>query len=232
MQAGLYQSAAAMDALSKNLDVVAYNLANISTTGFKRRIVAHEGFTKALAAGHARLTIPRHRDSIDFSQGVLANTGNPLDLAIAGPGFFRVDTNQGPRYMRSGTFVPTTDGGLVNLAGDRLAMRGRLSNLDGAITIDGEGQISQNGADTGARIPMVQFDDLTQLRPDRSGTFIGNPGLEKPGTGVLKSGTLEQSNSSSVDALIGLVTLTRAFESSSRALRTVDESIQRTTTAP
>lgn len=231
MEVGLYQSAASMDVLQRHLDALAFNLANTSTTGFKRVVVTNDSFAKSMGIGANKTTMPRHRESIDFSQGILTPTGNPLDFGVFGRGFLKVETARGPRYMRSGTLVPTADGGLSTATGEKVAMRGSLSNTQAPLAIEPSGEISQNGVSTGAKIELVDFENLDALKMESGGLFKGNPNFEKPATGAIRPGHLEQSNTSAVDALVGLVTVSRAFESSSRALHTVGETIQRTTTA-
>lgn len=231
MEVGLYHSAAALQALSRDIDVVAHNLANVSTTGFKRHLTVHESFSRSMQIAGQRFAVPKHRELIDFSPGPVVTTGNPNDLAVAGRGFFRLETPGGPRYARSLTIVPGPDGTLTTPTGERLATSGSLPHGDVPITVDGQGIVSQNGADTGLRIRLVDFDDFSRLRPAGQGSFSGDPALERPSAATIRQGALEQSNSSTVDALVSLVTLTRAFESSSRAMRTMDESVQRATTA-
>lgn len=231
MQIGLYHSAATLDVLSRQLDTLAYNLANVSTTGFKRQVVSQETFTHSLSRAGGAPPVPRLRISVDHSQGVLTPTGNPLDLAIEGKGFFKVETARGIRYLRSAPFSPTQDGRIATTAGDRLVMSGSPGELTAPIGIDRSGEVSSGGVTTGARIPIVEFDDPSQLRPEGGGLFAGNAALEKPATGEIRSGMLEQSNATPVEALVGLVALSRAFESSSRAMKSIGETLQRTTTA-
>jgi flagellar basal body rod protein FlgG len=232
MQVGLYQSAASMDAVSKQLDVLAYNLANVSTPGFKRRVSSQESFTRALSGARGAHAQPRVRTAIDHSQGSLSPTGNPLDLAIEGRGFFKVETPRGARYLRSATFNPTPDGDLVTLAGEKLVVTGGIGLVKGTLAVGGGGEITQDGVATGAQIRLVDFDNLDALRPDSGARFSADPSLEKPANGEIRSGCLEQSNGSTVEALVGLVALSRAFESSSRAMKTLGETLQRTTTVP
>ena len=115
------------EALQRSMDIVANNVANSSTTGFKREGIMFDTL----------LSRPKSDESIDFvvdratyrdaSSGPVTMTGNPLDLAIQGPGYFPVQTPEGTRYTRAGTFQLNTDGVIVDMAGDPLLGQGGQS---------------------------------------------------------------------------------------------------------
>jgi len=228
MDTGLYEGAAAMSALTRVQDTLAFNLAHTSTVGFKRRVAALGEFQKQLqvATGPA-MPMPRPYETLDFSSGSLAPTGNPLDLAIEGPSFFKVETPGGIRYTRGGTFARGIDGSLVNGAGDRLVIDGSLDPRK-PVTFDPDGNVFQD-ADRVGRIPMVDIADVRRLVPEGNFRYRGAPSLERAGTSHLRSGHLEQSNTSPVESLVALITVQRAFESATRAVHTIDEALQKTT---
>lgn len=231
MQIGLYESAASLQAMNNSLDTVANNLSHIGTPSYKKRVPVMGSFSEQLQiAGHS-LPIPMSKEVIDYSPGSLTPTGNSYDLAISGRGFFRVETPQGTRYTRGGSFFPSADGSITNSGGDRLYIEGGSLVASESIRVDESGNISQNGRVTGARIPTYDFDDLSQLIPENGGRYKIDPTLAKAAPGVIQAGYLEQSNLSSVDALVGLVSLNRSFEAATRAMHTLDDTMQRAATA-
>jgi flagellar basal body rod protein FlgG len=231
MTAGLYESAASINAATRSLDTLAFNLAHTATPAFKRRMSTIESFSRQLQIAGQSVPIPIARETIDFSPGTLTPTGNTLDFAISGRGFFKIDTPKGIRYTRGGSFFPTSDGSFSDANGGRLLIQGAVPKPGDPLKIDSNGEIFQGGKATGARIPVFDFDNLELLVPESGGRYRIDPSLEKPGTGSVQSGYLEQSNVTSVDALVGLVTLNRTFEASTRAIHTLDEATQRTTNA-
>lgn len=230
MQVGLYESAASLQAMNNSLDTLASNLAHAATPGYKRRMSAIGSFSQQLQIAGHKVPIPMAKEAIDFTPGSLTPTGNVYDLAISGRGFFRVETAQGPRFTRGGSFFPNSDGSIKNNSGDRLFVEGGSVSPNDPIKVDENGNISQNGKPTGARILTFDFDNLSQLTPESAGRYKIDPNLAKPSAAVIQSGYLEQSNLSAVDALVGLVTLNRSFESATKAMHTLDETLQRATT--
>ncbi|MBI3818677.1 MAG: flagellar hook basal-body protein [Planctomycetes bacterium] len=231
MQIGLYESAASLQAMNKSLDTIASNLAHIGTPAYKGRISVIGSFSQQLQIAGSQIPIPAAREFIDFKQGPLIPTGNSYDLAINGRGFFRVETPNGPRYTRGGSFFPNPDGTIMNQGGDRLMLNGGALNANEPIKVDDSGNISQNGKSTGARLQVYDFDDYGPLVPENGGNYRIDPSQAKPSTAQVQAGYLEQSNLSAVDALVGLVSVNRSFESATRAMHTLDETMQRVTTA-
>jgi len=236
MQTGLYQSASSLSALSQVQDTLAFNLAQSSTVAYKRRALTMGTFAQQLNMAGAQVSLPQPIERIDYSQGTLMPTGNVLDLAIQNPidgkssGFFKLNTPNGPRYTRGGTFSITTDGSLVNMNGDKLVMSGPIPDINSPISIDENGSISQNGRATGIKITMVDFPDLQRVVPEGAFRYYADPGNERASLATIRSGYLERSNADPVDQLVQLITIHRSFESSTRAMRTLDEALQRTTT--
>ncbi|MFN0207341.1 MAG: flagellar hook-basal body protein [Planctomycetota bacterium] len=231
MQVGLYESAASIQAYSRSLDTLSFNLSHTATPRFKRRISTMEAFSMELQIAGNKVPIPTTRESVDFAPGALIPTGNELDLAISGKGFYKIETPEGIRYTRGGSFFQGPDGTIKNSQGERLLINGAVPKPGDPISINSSGEVSQANNPTGAKIPIYDFADYTQLVPEAGGRFNIDPSLEGPATGTITPGFVEQSNMSSVDALVGLVSLNRSFESSTRAMKTLDEIMQRTTTA-
>src|SRR4030066_1024522 len=131
------QVSTSIDALTKEFNIIAHNLAKVSTVGFKRRCHA---FSKSLEAQDAETYSPGTIDLnsiFDFSQGSIVETGRPLDFALHGKGFFVIETPEGPLYTRNGTFQTNQNRQIVDSQGHIVAGQA------GPITIPGNVGISQ-----------------------------------------------------------------------------------------
>src|SRR5579862_3475576 len=170
MDSGFYAACTALMARSQALDTVANNLANTSTHGYRAH---HDIFSSVLARasmGHLsniNQAINNYGilggSQLDLSQGNLERTGNDLDLAIEGKGFFVVQTAAGQVYTRNGNFHVSTTGQLVTSEGDAvLGQQGPIPIVGGPVSISADGTISINGAVAGS-IKMVEFPTGTQL---------------------------------------------------------------------
>src|SRR5580658_1965470 len=157
MDSGLYAASTALASRTQALDTIANNLANASTPGFRAE---HNVFSAVLASTGAGSGTALNQamnnygilsgTTLDRSQGSLQKTGNSLDLAIQGPGFFVVQTASGPMYTRNGGFQVSTTGQLTTAAGDPvMGDQGVISILPGKVSISADGTISSNGAVAG-----------------------------------------------------------------------------------
>ncbi len=206
---------AALDARMKLVDIIANNLANAQTTGFKRdfgRILdAEDGFEVGA--------------SVDLSSGDMIATNNDLDVAIQGAGFFAVQTPQGIRYTRAGNFALSVDGDLVTKDGMPV-----LSTSDspihtgpGKITIDDTGAVSVNGSEVGT-LKLVIFKKTNGLEKEGLARFkwSGSPqDMEEAPEPRMKSGHLEHSNVNSMNEMVHLMAAYRDFESVQRTVKTM-----------
>jgi len=149
----------------------------------------------------------------------LQKTGNPLDLAIQGSGFFVVQTANGPMYTRDGSFQVSGSGQLVTAAGDPvMGDRGIISMLPGPVSISSDGTISSNGALAG-KLKLVDFAPGTELK-SAGGTYYSAPAKsETPaGSSTVQQGSLENSNVNPVSSMVQLITAQRSAEMMQRAL--------------
>jgi len=218
------QVSASLDALTREFDIVAHNLANASTAGFKRRCNA---FTKALESQTSTQgdgSSPEEaQTALDFSQGGLIQTDRTLDFALYGKGFFVIETTDGPLYTRHGVFQTNPNGQVVDLSGRVVAgVAGPISlpaDVDPSqISVSADGRISAAGAGIG-QFRVVEFPDTEdQLVP------VGNTCLRAP-TGVepveatspvIKQGYQETSNVKVVDELVNMITVSRLYEANMR----------------
>ncbi len=151
---GIYAAAAGLEAYTKRQEVIATNLANANTNGFKRNITDFETILERIA-GYEESESLRANVDIDFSEGNLEYTGNSLDMAIDGKGFFTIETGEGLRYTRNGQFQLSNSGEIVTSSGGRVLGTGgtllipkvALPNLHPVIAYGTEGplQIPKGG---------------------------------------------------------------------------------------
>lgn len=218
------QVSASLDALTTEFDIVAHNLANASTAGYKRRCNA---FTKALdgqtgTAGDGSVQ-EESPTAFDFSQGGLVQTDRTLDFALYGKGFFVIETPEGPLYTRHGVFQTNPTGQIVDLSGRVVAgVAGPISlpaDVDpSGINVAGDGRISARGAAIG-QFRVVEFSGYeNQLTPAGSTCFRAPPQVQPVEVlnPAVKQGYQESSNVKIVDELVNMITVSRLYEANMR----------------
>lgn len=251
----LWTAATGMQAQQLTLDVVANNLANVQTTGFKRsrvdfqdlvyEILQAPGATSAagqeipsgLQVGHGSRAVATQRL---FIKGDLQQTGNPLDLAIEGDGLFQIQQPSGETaYTRAGAFKKDSQGRLVT--SDGFAVEPQITipanaltinvGVDGIVSVSLAGQTQPQQVGT---IQLVRFVNPAGLLSQGRNLFLptqasgdATPGTPgQDGLGTLLQGFVEGSNVNVVEEMVGLITSQRAYEINSRAIRTADEMMQ------
>jgi flagellar basal-body rod protein FlgF len=206
---GLIQRAQAQEVLSNNL-------ANINTPGFRGdRVSFAEALEQAAGKGALRSVAVT---SIDLRPGPVETTGNDLDFAVDGAGFFVVQTPQGERYTRGGAFTLDGEGKLVTRSGYPVLTDGGPVVADsGDLMVAEDGTVSVGGEPAG-RLRLVSFADGRALRRWEGGLFeaVGRP-VEAEGR--ILQGHLEGSNVSPVEMLTEMMTALRQFEANQKALR-------------
>jgi flagellar basal-body rod protein FlgF len=210
-------------ALSRELDVVANNIANMNTTGFKADGSLFEEYLNSAArAADTRVSFVRDRATwIDMSAGALERTGNALDVAINGDGFFAVQTQQGVRYTRSGSLQINPSGQLVTAQGDPVLGDGgpiTFQPTDRQISISPDGTISVREGNSKAdsqrgKLRLVSFANPRQLQKDGNGTFnyAGNDAPVEAKTATIAQGSLEKSNVRAVVEMSRMIEITRSY---------------------
>jgi flagellar basal-body rod protein FlgG len=237
---GIYTAGAGMRQKLVAMEVVANNLANINTAGFKR-----DDIFARLLDEHAAPPDPLNADGsglelrrfTDHTEGSLEQTNHPFHAALQGPGFFALDTPNGTRYTRNGRFTLSTDGTLVNEQG--FAVQGINGNIRvqdaerlsaGDIAIGERGDVSQNGRVLG-RLRIVNFEDLTQLNKEEDATFRTDAKEQQLDLDThitsIRQGFLEESNVDGIEEMVAMIELSRNFESNQRALQSQDSTIER-----
>jgi flagellar basal-body rod protein FlgG len=253
MLRALYSSAAGMQSQQTNLDVISNNLANVNTTGFKknkaefqdllyqtsRAAGADQGagnqLPTGLQIGHGSQLVATSKV---FTMGELTQTGERLDVAIQGDGFFEVQLPNGSKaYTRDGALKTASDGRVTTT--DGLALQGGFQPIPTGTTsvvIAPSGEVTTNGANGSQtfRVQLVRFANPAGLESigrnlyretQASGTAeIGNPG--ENGLGELQQGYLELSNVKVVEEMVKLIIAQRAYEVNSKAVQAADEMMQ------
>ncbi len=256
MMKSLWISKTGMDAQQTQLDVVSNNLANVGTTGFKRARVAFEDLLYQnvrqaganssqqtqlptglqVGTGVKPVATPRM-----FTQGNLQQTGNPLDLAISGQGFFQITMPDGTTaYTRDGSFHVDANGGLVTSNG--FAVNPAITIPAGAqsITIGQDGTVGvtvagQAAPQTVGTIQLANFTNPAGLEARGMNLFVetaasGTASANTPGTnglGMLNQSYLETSNVNVVEELVTMIQTQRAYEINSKAIQTSDQMLAR-----
>jgi flagellar basal-body rod protein FlgF len=215
--------------LQRALDVVAGNVANADTTGFRRQDLV---FAKNLRRAGEPGQVAFGQDFgtvVDRKEGPLRSTGAALDLALVGPGWFQVQTAEGERLTRSGRFTTDTAGRLV--AGDAAVLDDGgapivLPDDARSITIAADGTISADEVVV-ARLGVVQPGDTAALVPEGDGRYRTD-GPTIPAEARVVQGSLEGSNVQPVLEMTRLIEVTRAFENTQRLLETHHDLARRT----
>ena len=252
----LYTAASGMTAQQANLDNIANNLANSSTAGFQARRVQ---FTDLLyqnevmpgAAATQQTTVSSGlqiglgtrsaNTEIVQTQGDLSSTGNPLDLAIQGIGFFQILLpNNQIGYTRAGSYQTDSQGNLVTANGDKLQPTITIPPTATNVTIgkDGTVSVSLPGQTAASQVGVIQLASFANpgglnsvgnniyLQTTASGNpIVGVPG-GSDGLGTLQQGMLEQANVNIVDEFVNMILAQRSYESNSRVVKAADEMLQ------
>ncbi|MBW2468218.1 MAG: flagellar basal-body rod protein FlgG [Deltaproteobacteria bacterium] len=251
----LWTSATGMQAQELNIDVIANNLANVNTSGFKKsraefQDLLYESMRPAGAASSADTTVPTgiqlghgtRPSAVQkmFSQGDFQNTQNELDWAIEGDGFFQIEMPNGDTgYTRSGEFKLDADGRIVNPDGFPLIpeLAVPTDTISISVGLDGTVSVVQAGDATPVEVGNVQLARFVNPAGLRSlGKNLYSPtnasGDELTGTpgengfGTLAQGFLEMSNVSVVDEMVNMITAQRAYETNSKVITTADDMLQ------
>jgi flagellar basal-body rod protein FlgG len=232
MDQGIYTAAAGAIAMEERLAIISNNLANINTAGFKKDAVVFEDFqkmldTSQLSPGQYRsipVDVMIGKQYIDTAQGSFRDTGNPLDAAIVGEGFFAVNTENGLKYTRSGAFQISPEGLLVTPQGYPVqGQGGDITVGSGKVTIDPRGTVMVDGnvADV---LQIIALEDDALMREGNS-LFTIREGYapEVVDTPDIRQGCLESANVDPIVEMVGLITTQRAYETFQRVIKSVDD---------
>ena len=222
MDALTSSAASGMRASLESLDLLANNLANTQTNGYKGDREFFDLYKSAEEPNNPVEMPDIVKNWTDFSQGGIQPTGNPLDFAISGQGFFAVNGPSGTLYTRNGAFRMNTAGHLVTQDGYPLqGANGKPVQLDPAqaVSVDQNGAILQGGAQAG-QLQLASFANLTDLSKQGLNYFQynGKPADIQKAPGEVQQGRLEGSNVGSAESAVRLVTVMRQFEMLQKAV--------------
>jgi flagellar basal-body rod protein FlgG len=252
----LYTSATGMTAQQLNMDVIANNLANVNTTGFKRSRADFQDllYQNTRGAGTAasqgaevptgiQIGLGARAAAVEriVTQGDFRQTGNNLDLVVEGDGFFQVQLPDGSiGYTRDGTFKPDSQGRLVTSDGHPLLPEITIPpEANGKVTVGQDGTISaslpgQQAPQQLGQIQLARFVNATGLESVGRNVFrptagSGSAATDTPGLngmGTVGSGFLEMSNVKVVEEMVDMITAQRAYEINSKSIQAADEMLQ------
>lgn len=228
MDAAGYTTLNRQSGLMREMGVVANNIANSSTTGFRREGVVFSEFIAALDRDPSLSMAHASGRSVDLSQSTLSQTGGSFDFAIQGEGFFLIETPEGERLTRAGSFTPSAEGELVTPDGYRLLDAGGAPVFvppdAKGVALAGDGTLSAGGQPI-AQIGLWRPADPLTLR-HQSGTLFSATELEPaPGATVLQ-GMLEDSNVEPVSEIARMIEVQRAYELGQKFLDAEDERVR------
>jgi len=218
-------------ALQRQMDVVANNMANINTTGFKAENVLFEEYEMPVARDQDFPKLDQPLAYVqdwatvhDMSGGPMVQTGNQLDVALNGDGFFAIQTPAGERWSKSGAFQLNAGGTLVDLNGNPVLGQGGPISFgpeETGILIGKDGSVSSSAGAKG-NLRLVEFADPQALTRVGNNLFAGGTPVAATNTGVMQ-GFIEKSNVSGVTEMAEMIRVQRAYESATSLAQRQDE---------
>jgi flagellar basal body rod protein FlgG len=231
MDVSLYQAAAAMNATAHWQDLIAENLANAAVPGSRKQEISFSDVQAGLGsnfsgAAQSNYYIPSANTVTNFRTGELCSTGNAMDFALEGPGFFTVKLPNGQSaYTRNGEFKLNAQGQLVNKEGYAvLGSNGPLQfnpNSSDAITVSATGDVSQ-GSETKGKLQIAEFQHPEKLMPVGTTDFQSDEQNAQPiaaASTQVRQGMIEAANTSPTTEMASLITAMRMFESNQKVLQ-------------
>jgi flagellar basal-body rod protein FlgG len=251
----LYSAASGLEAQQLTIDVIANNLANVNTAGYKQsrsefQDLLYQNVRASGAASSTSTDLPVGLQvglgsrpvatSRLFSQGDFRQTGNPLDLVIEGNGFFQVRLPNGEiAYTRAGSFHLNREGSVVTADGNPIDPQITIPNDALTITVGTDGTVSvtqpgQSQAQQVGTIQLALFQNPAGLNAAGKNLFMPTTSSGEPitgpagenGIGTINQGFIEQSNVSVVEEMVNMIVGQRAYEINSKVVRTADEMLQ------
>lgn len=241
---GFYAVASAMLANINRQQVIAHDVANLETPGFKQVLSSLDDFMNTPVSslpndtsvdrvrylGTLGLGVESAPDTTDFSQGGIKSTGNTLDLAIQGDGFFRIRTPDGERYTRDGRFIRDAAGQMVTVDGYQvLSKSGQPIKIpDGELSISPTGDVIVDGQAV-AQIGLAAFKDpAAELVRTENNTFLAPAAPTGAETGVIAQGYLEMSNANPSQLMAQMVEVARSYQAAQQMVQNQDELLGKT----
>jgi len=246
---GMKMAAQGMIASLEQQNIISNNLANVGTAGFRKDKFAVSSFSEVLnkelanvnptqsegflQAGGGVDTVGMlfHSSSTSFAQGSLKQTGNSFDLALDdnGKGFFAVQTADGIRYTRNGSFRLSTTGHLITADGSfLLGHNGPIQVKGSSFEVSEEGTVSVDGKETD-RILVTTFDDKGSMKKEGDSNFIAQGGKVENNARILQ-GYQEMANVNAIKEMVDMMTVMRTYEANQKVLKTQDDMMAKTVT--
>jgi flagellar basal-body rod protein FlgF len=227
MDSGYYAAMTGLVARTQALDTAAANLANAQTPGYRAEREYFRSVLLGPDAADSQLGSTVNNfgllggDRLSMAQGALQQTGNPLDLAIEGDGFFQVQTPNGPRYTRDGGFHRAQNGQLVTAAGEPvLSSTGQtIAVPPGEVTVGAGGVLSVAGGAV-ATVGVFTFPSGSQLTPEGANRYIAPEGIAPvlSKTAAIHQGAIESANQDVIQGSLELIVMQRQAEMMQKAL--------------
>lgn len=228
MDAAGYATLNRQSGLMREMGVVANNIANTSTTGFRREGVVFSEYVAALDQDPSLSMAHASGRHVDLSQATLSQTGGSFDFAIQGDGFFLIETPGGNRLSRAGSFTPSAEGELVTPDGFRLLDIGGAPVFvppdAKAVAVASDGTVSANGQPI-AQIGLWQPSDPLSLK-HQAGTLFAADEVEPAEGATVLQGMLEDSNVEPVAEIARMIEVQRAYELGQKFLDAEDERVR------
>ena len=244
MLRGLYTAASSMRTARKNLDIVSNNLANVNSSSYKRDEGINQSFPEMLMSkmekgknnktlGGMGTGVRLDESYTDFSNGSFRYTGNDLDAAIRGDGFFIVETPEGSMYTRDGNFTINRENEIVTQSGYNV-LNSDLEPIElenGEIGIDGNGQIYQNNTIID-ELAVVDFNDQNLLNKVGENLYNIPADIEEneiifsPENYQISQGYIEESNVNIVEEMTKMIEVNRLYEANQKSITTMDNTLQ------
>jgi len=224
-----YTTLTRQSGLMREMQVVANNIANANTTGFRQEGVIFSEYVQAVEEGPSLSMANGNVRNTSYAQGVLTQTGGQFDFAIEGDAFFLIETPQGERLTRAGSFTPNAEGDLVTNDGYRVLDAGGAPVFippDASdLSVASDGTISAGGTPLGQLGLVVPVDPTEMTR--QSGILFDAPaGVEPAENGRVVQGFLEGSNVNSVLQIARMIEVQRAYEMGQSFAEAEDERIR------
>jgi flagellar basal-body rod protein FlgG len=223
---GIYTAARALDSRMRNLDIVANNLANVNTAGYKRELPFSEVIDQY---GNTQI-----QQASDFRPGDLAQTSNPLDMAVSGNGFFVVQNENGLEITRNGKFSISSDGYLVNQQGYKVLGKNGAINIDklqlneqGAITVSNSGEIKCGDQIIDNLLVVKPEDPQDSARTSGENFIVGTNGFNTTPESEyqIRQGYVEESNVNPIKEMQDMILLNNQYDSAHKMINYLDKSL-------
>lgn len=236
MITGLYTGASGMVSQGDYQTVIARNLANVNTVGYKKNVAIFQSYISGTQTGdqtgNRGIGSSLGTIATDFSQGTLEYTGNDLDMSIKGNGFFTVKAEDGVRYTRKGQFMLSRDMKIITPEGWYLLGHGgeiQLPQNVKSITVKENGSISADGKEIG-KIKVVTVSDLSTLEPAGGCAYKLPDNAQEPENMIdfkIVHRYLEQSNVNVIDEMVNMIANMRGYQSGYKVTDSIDETLKK-----